>query len=152
MWQINLSLLTAWIKSLGGLDFPSVRNMHLFEACILGYFNGQNIWIQYRRGDLSYATLLLWTTGIFTSKPIHAYIMFHIKNYFTKNIITFYLKEFIIDINLYILFSMCVSQPAADFKEFELRLKFETRLKYGWFLFKLYSMFPNCAYDMYNLI
>ena len=29
----------------------------------------------------------------------------------------------------------------AEFKEFESRLKFETRLKYCWFHLKLYSMF-----------
>ena len=81
---------------------------------------------------------VLWTTGIFTSKPLQHFN------------ISFY--RYIIDINVYIWFSMCVCQPAADFKEFELRLKFETRLKYGWFHLKLYSMFPNCAYDMYNLI
>ena len=28
----------------------------------------------------------------------------------------------------------------AEFKEFEPRLKFETRLKYGWFNLELYSM------------
>ena len=29
-------------------------------------------------------------------------------------------------------------QSEAEFKEFEQRLKFETRLKYGWFYLKLY--------------
>ena len=33
------------------------------------------------------------------------------------------------------------SQPETEFKEFELQLKFETLLKYGWFLLKLYSIF-----------
>ena len=31
--------------------------------------------------------------------------------------------------------------PEAGFKEFEPRIKFETRLKYVWFHLKLYSMF-----------
>ena len=34
-------------------------------------------------------------------------------------------------------------RPEADLKEFELWLKFETRLKYGWFHLKLYSMFQD---------
>ena len=35
--------------------------------------------------------------------------------------------------------------PAAEFKEFEPRLEFETRLKYGWFHLKLYSMFQDLS-------
>ena len=35
--------------------------------------------------------------------------------------------------------------PEAEFKEFEPRLKFGTRLKYGWFHFKLYSMFQDLS-------
>ena len=35
--------------------------------------------------------------------------------------------------------------PEAEFKEFEPRLKFETRLKYGWFHLKLYSMFQELS-------
>jgi len=31
--------------------------------------------------------------------------------------------------------------PEAELKEFEPRLKFEMRLKYGWFHLKLYLMF-----------
>ena len=30
------------------------------------------------------------------------------------------------------------SEPEAEFKEFDPRLKFETRLKHGWFHLKLY--------------
>ena len=33
----------------------------------------------------------------------------------------------------------------AEFKEFEPRLKFETRLKNGWFPLKLYSMFQDLS-------
>ena len=33
----------------------------------------------------------------------------------------------------------------AEFKEFELGLKFETRLKYGWFHLKLRSMFQDLS-------
>ena len=33
----------------------------------------------------------------------------------------------------------------AEFKEFDPRLKFETRLKYGWFHIKLYSMFQELS-------
>ena len=36
-------------------------------------------------------------------------------------------------------------QPDAEFKEFEPRLKFETRLKYGWFHLSLYSMFQDLS-------
>ena len=36
-------------------------------------------------------------------------------------------------------------RPEAEFKEFEPRHKFETRLKYGWFYFKLYSMFQELS-------
>ena len=35
--------------------------------------------------------------------------------------------------------------PEAEFKEFEPRLNFETRLKYGWFHLKLYSMFQDSS-------
>ena len=35
--------------------------------------------------------------------------------------------------------------PEAEFKEFDRRLKFETRLKYGWFHLKLYSMFQDLS-------
>ena len=35
--------------------------------------------------------------------------------------------------------------PEVEFKEFEPRFKFETRLKYGWFHLKLYSMFKIWA-------
>ena len=34
----------------------------------------------------------------------------------------------------------------AEFKEFEPRLKFKTRLKYGWFHLKLYSMFQDLSW------
>ena len=34
-------------------------------------------------------------------------------------------------------------QSEAEFKEFKPRPKFETRLKYGWFHLKLYSMFQD---------
>ena len=33
----------------------------------------------------------------------------------------------------------------AEFKEFYPRLKFESRLKYGWFHLKLYSMFQDLS-------
>ena len=33
--------------------------------------------------------------------------------------------------------------PESEFKEFDRRLEFETRLKYGWFPLKLYSMFQD---------
>ena len=35
--------------------------------------------------------------------------------------------------------------PVAEFKEFERRLKFKPRLKYGWFLLKLYQMFQDLS-------
>jgi len=35
--------------------------------------------------------------------------------------------------------------PEAEFKEFEQRLKFKPRLKYGWFHIKLYSMFQDLS-------
>ena len=35
--------------------------------------------------------------------------------------------------------------PVSEFKEFEPRPKFETRLKYSWFHLKLYSMFKAGA-------
>ena len=35
--------------------------------------------------------------------------------------------------------------PEAEFKEFESRLKFETRLKYGWFHLIFYSMFQDLS-------
>ena len=34
-------------------------------------------------------------------------------------------------------------QPEAEFKEFEPRLKFKPRLKYGWFHLKLYYIFQD---------
>ena len=36
-------------------------------------------------------------------------------------------------------------QPEAEFKEFEPKLKIETRLIYGWFHLKLYSMFQDLS-------
>ena len=36
--------------------------------------------------------------------------------------------------------------PEAEFYEFEPRLKFETRFKYGWFHLKLYSMFQDLSW------
>ena len=38
-----------------------------------------------------------------------------------------------------------VKCPEAEFKEFEPCLKFETRLEYGWFPRKLYSMFQDLS-------
>ena len=35
--------------------------------------------------------------------------------------------------------------PEAEFKEFERRLKFKTRLKYGWFHLKLYQMLQDLS-------
>ena len=36
-------------------------------------------------------------------------------------------------------------QPAAEFKEFEQRLKFKPRLKYGWFHLKMYYIFQDLS-------
>ena len=38
-----------------------------------------------------------------------------------------------------------VPGPEAEFKEFERRLEFKPRLKYGWFHLKLYSMFQDLS-------
>ena len=38
-----------------------------------------------------------------------------------------------------------LKSPEAEFKEFEPRLKFKPRLKYGWFHLKLYSMFQDLS-------
>ena len=35
--------------------------------------------------------------------------------------------------------------PEAEFKEFEARLKFKTRLKYGWFHLKLYLIIEDSS-------
>ena len=35
--------------------------------------------------------------------------------------------------------------PEAKFKDFEPRLKFKPRLKYGWFQLKLYSIFQDLS-------
>ena len=35
--------------------------------------------------------------------------------------------------------------PEMEFKEFERRLKFKPRVKYGWFLLKLYQMFQDLS-------
>ena len=47
-------------------------------------------------------------------------------------------------------FGVCISLfsgvcHGAEFKEFEPRLKFESRLKLGWFHLKLYSAFPDLS-------
>jgi len=42
----------------------------------------------------------------------------------------------------FILDSKCTK---AEFKEFERRLKFKPRLKYGWFHLNLYSMFQDLS-------
>ena len=36
-------------------------------------------------------------------------------------------------------------QPEAEFKEFEPRIKFKPRLKYGWFHLKSYSLFQELS-------
>ena len=36
-------------------------------------------------------------------------------------------------------------QPQAEFKEFEPRFKFESRLKFGWFHLKLYLICQNLS-------
>ena len=36
-------------------------------------------------------------------------------------------------------------KPEAEFKEFEPRLKFKPRSKYGWFYLKLYAIFQNLS-------
>ena len=38
-----------------------------------------------------------------------------------------------------------MSQPVAEFKEFERRFKFKPRLKYGWFHLKLFQMFQDLS-------
>ena len=38
---------------------------------------------------------------------------------------------------------MKLTNTEAEFKEFEPRLKFKLRLKYGWFQLKFYSIFPK---------
>ena len=38
-----------------------------------------------------------------------------------------------------------LDRAEAEFKEFKLRLKLETRLKHGWFNLKLYSMFQDLS-------
>ena len=60
------------ITKYGGFDFARVWN----KFSRMASFNGQNILIHYTRGDLSSAPLKLSTTGIFTSKPLHAYILY----------------------------------------------------------------------------
>ena len=42
-------------------------------------------------------------------------------------------------------FQSKATYPEAEFKEFERRLKFKPRLKYGWFHLKLYSMFQDLS-------
>ena len=42
-------------------------------------------------------------------------------------------------------FDFNLIQPKVEFKEFELRLKFKPRLKYGWFHLKLYSIFQDLS-------
>jgi len=43
------------------------------------------------------------------------------------------------------LFYMSSKRAEAEFNEFEPRLKFETRLKFGWFHLKLYSVFQDLS-------
>ena len=43
------------------------------------------------------------------------------------------------------IFQHTIKSAEAEFKEFEPRLKFKTRLKYGWFHYKLYSMFQELS-------
>ena len=40
---------------------------------------------------------------------------------------------------------MKLTNTEAEFKEFEPRLKFKPRLKYGWFYLKLYSIFQELS-------
>ena len=42
-------------------------------------------------------------------------------------------------------------RPEAEFKEFEPRLKFKPRLKYGWFHLKLYSIFQDLSQGLNSL-
>ena len=42
------------------------------------------------------------------------------------------------------------NSPEAKFKQFEPRLKFEIRLKYGWFHLKLYSMFQDLCRSFFE--
>ena len=42
------------------------------------------------------------------------------------------------------------SRSEAKFKEFEPRLKFKPRLKYGWFHLKLYSIFQDLSRGSLN--
>ena len=50
-------------------------------------------------------------------------------------------KEFQVGIKVVFI----VGNPEFEFKEFEPRIKFETRLKYGWLHLKLYSMFQDLS-------
>ena len=38
-----------------------------------------------------------------------------------------------------------ISEPVAEFKEFERRFKFKPRFKYDWFHLKLYQMFQDLS-------
>ena len=38
-----------------------------------------------------------------------------------------------------------IKRAEAEFKEFGSQIKFESRLKYGWFNLKLYSMFKDLS-------
>ena len=47
--------------------------------------------------------------------------------------------------SLWVLFKNCTNSSETKFKEFEPRLNFETRLKYGWIFLKLYSLFQDLS-------
>ena len=64
--------------------------------------------------------------GFFTVQSLKCYRVLHLENF------SFIAENRII-------------QPEAEFKEFEPRLKFKSRLKYGWFHLKLYSIFQDLS-------
>ena len=58
-------------------------------------------------------------------------------NLFTVLIKTSFYLELLRRLNA---FSISIMKTESEFKEFEPRLKFKPRLKYGWFYLKLYSI------------
>ena len=52
---------------------------------------------------------------------------------------------FVIISSLAILLSIRIFTSEAEFKEFEQRLKFKPRLKYGWFHLKMYYIFQDLS-------
>ena len=52
---------------------------------------------------------------------------------------------FVIISSLAILLSIRIFTSEAEFKDFEQRLKFKPRLKYGWFHLKMYYIFQDLS-------